>query len=76
MPEKFKTIEEAKEWVRFNQKLIDDLDCPMRDLPEPTEDDLAKCEIICRNHWGCHTFRHLRGARHITMKKEHIMGRK
>jgi len=62
MPE-FKTIEEAKDWVMKNKKLIDEQDCPKFDIENPTEKDLEECQSICINHWACHTWRHLRGSR-------------
>lgn len=60
---KFKTMEDAKSWAEKNKQLIDEQDCPKLGMKKPTEKDLEECGIICKNHWGCHTFRHLRGTR-------------
>jgi hypothetical protein len=60
---KFKTMEEAIAWVKEHRIAIDEQDCPKFDMPNPIEKDVKECKIICSNHWGCHTFRHLRGTR-------------
>lgn len=59
----FKTMDEAKACVEKNKKPILELVCPKYDMENPTEADLEECGDICENHWGCHTYRHLRGTR-------------
>jgi hypothetical protein len=60
---KFKTMLEAIDWAMKNRTLINEMNCPKFDMKHPTEKDLKECGSICENHWGCHTWRHLRGSR-------------
>lgn len=59
----FKKMEDALEWVVYYGRRIKEWDCPKFDTKEPTEEDLKECRVVCENHWGCHTFRHIHGAR-------------
>jgi hypothetical protein len=65
-------MKEAKAWMKRHRQLINELDCPKFDMQNPTEADLKECESICQNHWGCHTWRHLRGTRDISEPKPKI----
>ena len=56
-------MKEAVEWVRQNNKPIDEFDCPKFDMKKPIMVDLIECGCVCSNHWGCHTWRHIMGTR-------------
>ena len=60
---KFKTMAEAREWVKTNGRCIQEYECPKFNKEHPTEADLEECGMMCSNRWACHTFRHIYGSR-------------